>query len=343
MDLAQFDYQLPAELIAQEALQDRAAARMLVIDRQTQSWQDSHFRELPSFLRATDALIANDTRVFNSRLIGQRRGHTGRVEVFLTKPLSNDGRLWDALVRPGRKLLTGTVIDFAPDLSATIREHGQHGHRTVEMSVEMNAEGDLHAILERIGHTPLPPYIHRPDRADDRDRYQTLFARERGSVAAPTAGLHFTPEVLAACQATGAGFGTVTLHVGLGTFECLHSQTVEENELHSEFFHVPQEAVNLARNAERVVGLGTTAVRALESASHSGELQAASGETNIFIYPGYEFRTVGAMLTNFHLPKSSLLLMVCAFGGQELMLAAYRHAVESRYRFFSYGDCMLIL
>ena len=158
MDLAQFDYQLPAELIAQEALEDRAAARMLVIDRQNQSWQDSHFRELPRFLRPTDALIANDTRVFNSRLIGQRRGHTGRVEVFLTKRLSDDGHLWDALVRPGRKLLTGTVIDFGPDLSATIREHGQHGHRTVEL----NFDGDLHQILECIGHTPLPPYIHRP-------------------------------------------------------------------------------------------------------------------------------------------------------------------------------------
>ena len=339
MDLAQFDYQLPAELIAQEALEDRAAARMLVIDRQNQSWQDSHFRELPRFLRPTDALIANDTRVFNSRLIGQRRGHTGRVEVFLTKRLSDDGHLWDALVRPGRKLLTGTVIDFGPDLSATIREHGQHGHRTVEL----NFDGDLHQILERIGHTPLPPYIHRPDRADDRDRYQTLFARELGSVAAPTAGLHFTPEVLAACQATGAGFGTVTLHVGLGTFESLHSGTVEENQLHAEFFHVPQETVEIARKAERVIGLGTTAVRAVESASKSGVLEAASGETNIFIYPGYEFRTVNAMLTNFHLPKSSLLLMICAFGGQELMLAAYRHAVESRYRFFSYGDCMLIL
>ena len=339
MDLAQFDYQLPAELIAQEALEDRAAARMLVIDRQNQSWQDSHFRELPRFLRPTDALIANDTRVFNSRLIGQRRGHTGRVEVFLTKRLSDDGHLWDALVRPGRKLLTGTVIDFGPDLSASIREHGQHGHRTVEL----NFDGDLHQILERIGHTPLPPYIHRPDRADDRERYQTLFAREVGSVAAPTAGLHFTPEVLAACQATGASFGTVTLHVGLGTFESLHSETVEENQLHSEFFHVPQETVEIARKAERVIGLGTTAVRALESASKSGVLEAASGETNLFIYPGYEFRTVNAMLTNFHLPKSSLLLMICAFGGQELMLAAYRHAVESRYRFFSYGDCMLIL
>ena len=339
MDLAQFDYQLPAELIAQEALEDRAAARMLVIDRQSQSWHDSHFRELPSFLRPTDALIANDTRVFNSRLIGQRRGHTGRVEVFLTKALSDDGQLWDALVRPGRKLLTGTVIDFAADLSATIREHGQHGHRTVEL----NFDGDLHKILERIGHTPLPPYIHRPDRADDRERYQTLFARELGSVAAPTAGLHFTPEVLAACQATGASLSTVTLHVGLGTFESLHSGTVEENQLHSEFFHVPQETVEIAHKAERVIGLGTTAVRALESASKSGVLEAASGETNIFIYPGYEFRTVNAMLTNFHLPKSSLLLMICAFGGQELMLAAYRHAVESRYRFFSYGDCMLIL
>ena len=339
MDLAQFDYQLPPELIAQEALPDRAAARMLVIDRQNQTWHDSQFRELPRYLRPTDGLIANDTRVFNSRLLGHRRGHTGKVEVFLTKPLSPDGLLWDALVRPGRKMLTGTVIDFSPDLSVTVREHGEHGHRTVEL----HAGGDLHEILDRVGHTPLPPYIHRPDRADDRDRYQTLFARERGSVAAPTAGLHFTPEVLADCQATGAAFATITLHVGLGTFESLHSSTVEENRLHSEFYHVPQATVDVVRRAQRVVGLGTTAVRALESASQGGKLQAASGETNIFIYPGYEFRSVNAMLTNFHLPKSSLLLMVSAFGGTELMLAAYRHAVESRYRFFSYGDCMLIL
>ena len=337
MDLADFDYQLPAELIAQEALTDRAAARMLVIDRQTQSWHDASFRDLPRYLRATDCLVANDTRVFNSRLIGQRRGHTGRVEVFLTKRL--DGALWDALVRPGRKMLTGTIVDFAPDLYAIVREHGEHGHRTVELC----PDGDLHEILERIGHTPLPPYIHRPDRPDDRERYQTLFARERGSVAAPTAGLHFTPEILAECKATGAAFATVTLHVGLGTFESLHSDVVEENQLHSEVFQVSAETVELMKRAERVVGLGTTAVRAMESACRSGTLEPSCGETNIFIYPGYEFRALNALLTNFHLPKSSLMLMVCAFGGKDLMLAAYRHAVESRYRFFSYGDCMFII
>lgn len=339
MDISQFDYQLPSELIAQEGLADRAAARMLVIDRQKQTWQDGQFRDLPQYLGPKDCMVANDTRVFNSRLFGQRKGHTGRVEVFLTKPLSPDGRLWDALVRPGRKLLTGTVIDFAPDLHAIIREHGPHGHRTVEIE----ANGDLYEILDRIGHTPLPPYIHRPDRPDDRDRYQTVFANERGSVAAPTASLHFTPEVLAQCRDTGANFATVTLHVGLGTFESLHSDHVEENQLHSEFYRVPQAAVDLIRASERVIGLGTTAVRALESASLGGQLEAASGETDIFIYPGFQFRTVHAMLTNFHLPKSSLLLMVSAFAGTELMLAAYRHAVESRYRFFSYGDCMLIL
>lgn len=339
MYLADFDFQLPAELIAQEALADRAASRMLVVDRANATFEDRQFRDLPTYLRSTDCLIANDTRVFRSRLIGQRRGHTGRVEIFLTKPLSSDRRLWDALVRPGRKMLTGTVVDFAPDLSATVREHGEHGHRTVEL----DAGGDLDEILERVGHTPLPPYIHRPDRPDDGERYQTVFARERGSVAAPTAGLHFTPEVLAACRATGAQLGTVTLHVGLGTFESLHSETIEENVLHTEHYKVPSSTVDLVRSAERVIGLGTTAVRALESASASGQLEATSGDTNIFIYPGYEFRTVNAMLTNFHLPKSSLLLMICAFGGKDLMLSAYRHAVAQRYRFFSYGDCMLIL
>jgi len=339
MYLADFDFQLPAELIAQEALADRAASRMLVVDRANATFEDRQFRDLPTYLRPTDCLIANDTRVFRSRLIGQRRGHTGRVEIFLTKPLSSDRRLWDALVRPGRKMLTGTVVDFAPDLSATVREHGEHGHRTVEL----DAGGDLDEILERVGHTPLPPYIHRPDRPDDGERYQTVFARERGSVAAPTAGLHFTPEVLAACRATGAQLGTVTLHVGLGTFESLHSETIEENVLHTEHYEVPAATVDLVQRAERVIGLGTTAVRALESASAGGQLEATSGDTNIFIYPGYEFRTVNAMLTNFHLPKSSLLLMICAFGGKDLMLSAYRHAVAQRYRFFSYGDCMLIL
>lgn len=339
MELSQFDFALPSELIAQEALADRAAARMLVIDRAKGTWDDRNFRELPEYLRATDCLVANDTRVFSSRLIGNRRGHTGRVEVFLTKALTPDRRLWDALVRPGRKLLTGTIVDFAPDLYAVVQEHGAHGHRTVELC----ANGDLDEILDRVGHTPLPPYIHRPDREEDRERYQTVFARARGSVAAPTAGLHFTPEMVEACRATGATLATVTLHVGLGTFESLHSDVVEENRLHTEAFQVPEETVQAIRRSERVIGLGTTAVRALESASRDGEIKAMRGETDIFLYPGCEFRTVDAMLTNFHLPKSSLLLMVCAFGGTELMLNAYRHAVEQRYRFFSYGDCMLIL
>ena len=301
MDLAQFDYQLPAELIAQEALSDRAASRMLVIDRAAQSWHDSEFRQLPRYLRPTDCLVANDTRVFSSRLMGQRRGHTGRVEIFLTAPLDADGRMWDALVRPGRKMLTGTIVDLAPDLHAIVREHGQHGHRTVQMC----ADGDLYEIIERVGHTPLPPYIHRPDRVDDRERYQTVFARERGSVAAPTAGLHFTPEVLAACAETGASLAKVTLHVGLGTFESLHAETVEENRLHRERFSVSQEAVDLITRAERVVGLGTTAVRAVESACRNGELEAMRGETDIFIYPVTNLRPcMPCLLTSICLSRA---------------------------------------
>ena len=329
MDLSNFHYELPDELIAQSPAAERDGARMLVIDRKAGTWEDRVFRDLPGYLRPTDCLVLNDSKVFPSRLLGHRPGRTGRVEVFLVQPVSWDEREWRALVRPGKKLPVGERIEFEDGFSATVIGREEHGERILRFEAD-----DLWAAIQRVGHVPLPPYIQRPDGEDDRERYQTVYARERGSVAAPTAGLHFTDRVLGEITASVA---RVTLHVGLGTFQPLHSTTVEENVLHKERFEVSAEARTKIEGAGRVVAAGTTSVRTLES------MDSLSGETNIFIYPGYEFKRVGAMLTNFHLPESSLLLLVCAFGGTELMMDAYRYAVRERYRFFSYGDCMLIL
>ena len=313
---------------------------MLVVDRKTATWQDREFRDFPSFLHPGDCLVLNDSRVFPSRLLGQREGSTGQVEVFLTKQLSADGLDWTALVRPGRKLGVGERVRISDDLSLEILERGEFGERTVRLAPRTSLNQDVFDVLERAGHVPLPPYIHRPDTAADRERYQTVFARERGSVAAPTAGLHFTPEILDACRAAGAIVAKVTLHVGLGTFQPLHTERIEDVHLHTESFTVPPETVAAMDAASRVVAVGTTTVRAIESAATA---RLKPGETNLFISPGFRFRRTGAMLTNFHLPQSSLLVLVCTFAGRELALAAYRHAVEARYRFFSYGDCMLIL
>ncbi len=302
---------------------------MLVIDRQSGTWADRKFRDLPGYLRPTDCLVLNESKVFPSRLLGHRPGRTGRIEVFLVEPVSAEDRRWRALVRPGKKLPVGERILFGPDFEATVLDREEHGQRILELHA-----ADVWEAIQKHGHVPLPPYIDRADEAEDRERYQTIYARERGSVAAPTAGLHFTPRVLAEISANVA---RVTLHVGLGTFQPLHSSTVEENRLHKERFFVSDEARAAINAAQRVVAAGTTSVRTLESVDEK------QGETDIFIYPGYTFKRVGAMLTNFHLPQSSLLLLVCAFGGTELMLEAYRHAVRERYRFFSYGDCMLIL
>ncbi|HEY1497210.1 MAG TPA: tRNA preQ1(34) S-adenosylmethionine ribosyltransferase-isomerase QueA [Candidatus Solibacter sp.] len=352
MNLSEFDYHLPDELIAQEALADRAASRMLVVHRDQGRWEDRCFRDLPEFLRAGDCLVLNDSRVFPARLFGHRSGvHSlavgknnpkrheflsGAVEVFLLRAVSPDGRDWQALVRPGRKMRTGERILFDEGLEAEIIGRGEFGERTVRFL----GTGDLYAAFDCIGHVPLPPYIKRGDSAADRERYQTVFAREKGSVAAPTAGLHFTPEVLERCRAAGAGVATVTLHVGLGTFQPLHQEVVEEVKLHTEHYRITTENAAKIQAAARVVAVGTTSVRTLETAARDGVLE---GETDIFLYPGIPFRRTGAMLTNFHLPRTSLLVLVSAFAGKDLMLAAYRHAVEARYRFYSYGDCMLIV
>jgi len=336
--LSDFDYHLPEELIAQQPLEDRAGARMLVVDRRSGGWEDRVFRDLPLFLRAGDCLVLNDSRVFPSRLFGRRerrRSATlwlGRVEIFLIRQISPDGLTWEALVRPGRKMRTGERIVIADDLSAEILGRGPMGERIVRL----HPDGDLFAILDRVGHVPLPPYIHRPDTEADRARYQTVYAKDRGSVAAPTAGLHFTPDMLEACKAAGAAVAHVTLHVGLGTFQPLHSEAIEDVHLHSERFHIPQETTRAMDAADRIVAVGTTSVRAIES-------PAGTSETNLFIHPGFHFHRTGALLTNFHLPRSSLLVLVGAFAGREVALAAYAHAVAQQYRFFSYGDCMLIL
>ncbi len=345
MLLSEFDYYLPPDRIAQEPLADRAASRMLVLDRASGTWEDRMFHDFPGYLHPGDCLVLNDSRVFPSRLLGHRehaakhgtgrgpRLWEGEVEIFLTEPASTDGLTWKALVHPGKKMRTGERIRITDDLHAEILARGEFGERTVRLDPH---EGSLFEVLDRVGHVPLPPYIRRADTPVDRERYQTVFARERGSVAAPTAGLHFTPTVLDQCRANGAEIAPVTLHVGLGTFQPLHSEVLDEVHLHSESFVIPQETVDAMNRARRVVAVGTTSVRAIES-------DTASPTTDLFIRPGFRFRRTGAMLTNFHLPKSSLLVLVCAFAGRELTLAAYRHAVEAGYRFFSYGDCMLII
>jgi S-adenosylmethionine:tRNA ribosyltransferase-isomerase len=352
MQLADFDYHLPEERIAQEALADRAASRMLVVHREEGRWEDRGFRDLPEYLHPGDCLVVNDSRVFPARLFGRRAGTgslpigrnnpklrehlSGTVETLLLRSVSADGRDWQALVRPGRKMRVGERVTFDEGLEAEVVARGQFGERTIRF----HGSGDLYAAFERMGHVPLPPYIKRGDSPGDRDRYQTVFAREKGSVAAPTAGLHFTPEALARCREAGADLAFVTLHVGLGTFQPLHGEVVEEAGLHSEHYRITPENAARIDAARRVVAVGTTSVRAIETAARTGQIE---GETAIFLYPGVPFHKTGALLTNFHLPRTSLLLLVCAFGGSDLMLAAYRHAVESSYRFYSYGDCMLIV
>jgi len=334
-----FDFELPEHLIAQEPLEDRAASRMLVLDRAAQSFEDRSFRDFPTYLRPGDCLVLNDSRVFPARLYGKRSGG-GLVEALLLSPSGQHGREWQALVRPGRRLRTGERIEFDGGLTAVITARGELGERTLRFETD----ADLYGEFERIGHVPLPPYIKRADTAADRARYQTVFARDPGSAAAPTAGLHFTPEILDRCRAAGAATAFVTLHVGLGTFQPLRESQIEAGRLHSEHYRITAENAATMRAARRLVCIGTTSVRTIETAlSRADALEASEGETDIFIQPGFAFRGAGAMLTNFHLPQTSLLMLVSAFAGRDLALCAYRHAVEAGYRFFSYGDCMLIV
>jgi S-adenosylmethionine:tRNA ribosyltransferase-isomerase len=348
--VSDFDYELPEELIAQEPPAERAGARMLTLDRQTGAFEDRLFRDFPSLLRDGDLLVLNDSRVIPARLFAHRAGlhtqpghhTTGRVQILLTEQLSEWE--WRVLARPGRKTLTGEVLTFGDGpLRAEIIAHGEFGERTLHFE----PVADFFGEVEKLGHVPLPPYIHRTDAETDRERYQTVYARERGSVAAPTAGLHFTPEIFDHIRARGVRIAYVTLHVGLGTFQPVRVDRVEDIHLHAERYTLSEPTaaeLNAAcKEGRRIIAAGTTTVRTLEHcAQHGQEFAPHSGSTQIFISPGFEFRAVNALLTNFHLPQSTLLMLVSAFGGLEHILNAYRHAVAERYRFFSYGDCMLL-
>jgi len=383
MLVSDFDFHLPEELIAQSPLPQRSDSRMLHLYRELNRREPGHFEdrmfaEFPDLFRPDDLLVVNNSRVFPARLFGRLSGShsqpvsprnpaaadflAGRVEVLLTKqvaPLE-----WQALVRPGRKIGVGEKIFFGsesdspeqshanqtPELVAEVISRGEFGERTLRFA----PVPDFFAAVEKLGHVPLPPYIHRPkeaDRPEDRERYQTVYAHpeEKGSVAAPTAGLHFTPEILGRIRQRGIEIAELTLHVGLGTFQPVHAERVEDHKLHRESYHISEPTaaqINRALDAKRrVVAVGTTSVRTLEfaaSQSPSGRVQSGSEEVDIFIYPGFQFRVVGAMLTNFHLPQSTLLMLVSAFAGRENVLRAYEHAVQEKYRFFSYGDCMFV-
>jgi len=352
--VADFDFALPAALIAQHPPAERGLSCMLVMNRATGALRDTQFAEFPSLLNPGDLLVLNESRVIPARLYArrtlrrEREKPTGRIEVMLTEP-AGEG-LWRALVRPGRKVAVGEILVFpspagAIELEAEVLERGSFGERLLSFK----PVDDFFSVLDRIGHMPLPPYIHRDDAEADRERYQTVFSRERGSVAAPTAGLHFTPQILDVIAARGVEIARITLHVGLGTFAPLRVERVDEVRLHREHYSLSAtaaEAINRAvADGRRIVAVGTTVFRTLEHCAQQAAgkpLQPHTGETEIFISPGFDFRLAGALLTNFHLPQSSLLMLVSAFAGRENILAAYRHAVEEKYRFFSYGDCMFL-
>jgi S-adenosylmethionine:tRNA ribosyltransferase-isomerase len=330
MKTADFDYHLPTELIAQEPLTDRMASRMMVVNRATNGICHDHFRNLGDYLLPGDVLVLNDTKVIPARIWSREPN----VELLLIEKL--DVNRWTALVKPGKRAKVGTTLQFEDGVSALVEGEAEFGGRILRFT------GDIEAYLATHGLPPLPPYIKRgAETAEvDRERYQTVFAREPGAVAAPTAGLHFTPELLAQLQAVGIGRAFITLHVGIGTFRPVKVENVEEHRMHAEKFSISATTARAIEDAKRVVAVGTTVVRTLESCD---KLEACEGATDIFIRPPHEFRFVNVMLTNFHLPRSTLLMLVSAFASRELILQAYEEAVRERYRFFSYGDCMLIL
>lgn len=344
MQISDFDFDLSEELVAQKPLEKRDDSRMLIVNRSEKSFQDKHFQQLPNFLKKDDVVVLNNTKVFPARLLGE--SETGaRVELFLVRNLEN--QTWEALARPARRLKTGKKIFFGENLSAEVLE------KTVEGRIVVKFETikDFNKILDEIGQTPLPPYIKRmaEDNFDkDRERYQTVFAKTRGAIAAPTAGLHFTPQILEEIKNLGAEIAEITLHVGYGTFEPVRVSDLSEHKVMSERCEIGEQTAEVLNKAKeenrRIVAIGTTTTRALESFTNDvGKISAADKPADLTITPDYKFRTVGALLTNFHLPQSSLLVLVSTFGGYELIMDSYRHAVRSRYRFYSYGDCMLIL
>lgn len=329
MKTSDFDYELPDELIAQQPLADRAASRMLVVNRATGEIQHDHFRNIGQYLRRGDLLVLNDTKVIPARIWSQKPD----IELLLVEKLGSDR--WTALVKPGRRAKINMTLQFTDGLSAVVEGETDFGGRVLKFS------GDVDAYIATHGAAPLPPYIKRAaPEAVDIERYQTIFARQPGAVAAPTAGLHFTNELLGQLEAAGVGHAFITLHVGIGTFRPVKAENIEEHKMHAERFSILPATVNEIGCARRVIAVGTTVVRTLESL---GELRAGDGATEIFIRPPFQFRFVDVMLTNFHLPRSTLLMLVSAFASRELTLRAYEEAVRERYRFFSYGDCMLII
>ena len=367
MRISDFEYLLPPELIAQRPLADRAGSRMLILERTSGHWEDALFQQLPQRLRGYELIVVNNARVIPARLFARRRGvHAeppGRrgparkehlrsgIEVLLTRRLAPD--LWEALVRPGRKIRTGEQLVFeGADLEAEVIARGDYGVR--QLQFRTGSPGDISAIIEKIGHVPLPPYIRRPDDIADRQTYQTVFARDPVAVAAPTAGLHFTPEILKELREKDVEIAEITLEVGLGTFQPVRAENLDHHWMHSEAYEISQAAALAITSARRkgrhILAVGTTVVRALEDAARKSVQAGRPAEAiapgrasaDIFIRPGHQFAVVDQLLTNFHLPRSTLLVLVCAFAGRDLVLAAYQHAVSARYRFYSYGDCMLI-
>ncbi|XLG02212.1 tRNA preQ1(34) S-adenosylmethionine ribosyltransferase-isomerase QueA [Enterococcus faecalis] len=336
-----FDFDLPEELIAQTPLKDRASSRLLVVNKETGDMEDKHFHDILDELQPGDALVMNNTRVLPARLYGEKPETGGHLEVLLLT--NTEGDTWETLIKPAKRAKVGTEIQFGDGrLKAVVKEELEHGGRIIEFKYD----GIFLEILESLGEMPLPPYIK--ERLDDPDRYQTVYAEENGSAAAPTAGLHFTKELLEEIRAKGVHLVYLTLHVGLGTFRPVSVDNIEEHHMHSEFYRLTEEAakqLNEVRQAGgRIVAVGTTSIRTLETigTKFNGEIQADSGWTDIFITPGYQFKVVEAFSTNFHLPKSTLVMLVSAFAGKDLTLAAYQHAIEEKYRFFSFGDAMFI-
>lgn len=341
MNTADFDFHLPEELIAQTPLEKRDASRLLVVDRSSGEFSDQHFDSIIDQLQPGDALVMNNTRVLPARLYGEKPGTGGHVELLLLK--NTEGDHWEVLAKPAKRLKVGAQVSFGDGrLTATVVDELEHGGRIVRFDYQ----GIFLEVLESLGEMPLPPYIH--EKLADRERYQTVYAKENGSAAAPTAGLHFTKELLAQIEAKGVKLVYLTLHVGLGTFRPVSVDNLDDHEMHSEFYTLSEEAAATLRevkaNGHRVIAVGTTSIRTLETIGNKfqGDIQADSGWTNIFIKPGYQWQIVDAFSTNFHLPKSTLVMLVSAFAGRDLTLKAYEYAIAERYRFFSFGDAMFI-
>ena len=360
MLLQEFDYHLPPELIAQRPLAARDASRMMVVERPAGSFRDGVFRDLPRILQAGDLLVFNNTKVFPARLLGRRRGvHaqavgkgnpagreflTGEVELLLTRQEGPD--VWEGLVHPGRKVRNGEVLLFGKgELEAEVVGRGDYGVRHVRLRAR---QGSVEEAIDRLGHVPLPPYIRRSDESQDHETYQTIYAKVRGAVAAPTAGFHFSEQVMEALAARPVATCEITLHVGLGTFQPVRVERIEDHRMEAESYEVSEPAAAALNEAleqgRRIIAVGTTSVRALEHVARQrgGKIEPGKGETSLFIYPGFQFRVIRGLLTNFHLPKSTLLMLVSAFAGRDLTRRAYQYAIEERYRFYSYGDCMLV-